>query len=82
MGRKIFIFGLRSTGYFDVQRLGGNVLHHSASYKTVRRLEGAHTLRIELPPTGQPESEAQRRAAKFMKRRQRNYGGLKLCNLH
>jgi len=46
-GREGFVFGLRSTGYFDVRRLDGTVLHHSASYKTLQRVEGARTLRIE-----------------------------------
>ena len=46
-GREGFVFGLRSTGYFDVRRLDGMVLHHSASHKTLRRVEGARTLRVE-----------------------------------
>jgi len=46
-GREGFVFGLRSTGYFDVRRLDGTVLHHSARYKTLRRVEGARTLRVE-----------------------------------
>ncbi len=46
-GREGFVFGWRSTGYFDVRRLDGTVLHHSASYKTLHRVEGARTLRVE-----------------------------------
>ena len=46
-GQTGFVFGLRSTGYFEVRRLDGTVLHHSASYKTLRRLAGARTLRVE-----------------------------------
>lgn len=46
-GREGFVFGLRSSGYFDVRRLDGTVLHHSASHKTLRHVEGARTLRIQ-----------------------------------
>ncbi len=46
-GRQGFIFGLRSAGYFDVQQLDGTVLSHWISYKVLRRIEGARTLRIE-----------------------------------
>jgi len=46
-GREGFIHGLRSSGYFDVRRLDGAVLSHSAGHKTLRRVEGARTLRIE-----------------------------------
>ena len=42
-----FIYGLRSSGYFDVRRLDGEVLSHSVSYKKLQRLEIARTLRIE-----------------------------------
>jgi hypothetical protein len=42
-----FVFGLRSSGRFDVRRLDGTVLRQSASYRTLRRLAGARTLRIE-----------------------------------
>lgn len=46
-GQQGFIYGLRSSGYFDVRRLDGTVLSHWISYKLLRRLEGARTLRIE-----------------------------------
>jgi hypothetical protein len=46
-GRQGFIFGLRSSGRFDVRRLDGTILGHSISYKVLRRVEGARTLRIE-----------------------------------
>lgn len=46
-GRDGFIVGLRSSGYFDVQHLDGTVLHHSAKYTTLCRLESAATLRVE-----------------------------------
>jgi len=47
-GREGFIYGLRSSGYFDVRRLNGEVLSHSISWKKLRRLEGGRTLRIEV----------------------------------
>ncbi|MFC1960486.1 RNA-guided endonuclease IscB [Chloroflexota bacterium] len=46
-GRECFIFGLRSSGQFDVRKLIGEVLSHSISYKKLYRLERAKTLRIE-----------------------------------
>ena len=46
-GREGFIVGLRTSGYFDIRRLDGTVLHHSAKHSHLRRLEGAATLRIE-----------------------------------
>ncbi len=46
-GRVGFIYGLRSSGYFDVRRLSGEVLSHSLSWKKLARLEAAKTLRIE-----------------------------------
>ena len=46
-GREGFIFGLRSNGRFDVRQLDGTRLGNSISHKTLRRLEGARTLRIE-----------------------------------
>ena len=49
-GREGFVFGLRSTGYFDVRRLDGTVLHYSVSYKKLRRVEGMRTLRVERSP--------------------------------
>ncbi len=46
-GRVGFIYSLRSSGYFDVRRLSGEVLSHSLSWKKLERLEAAKTLRIE-----------------------------------
>ena len=42
-GQECFIFGRRSSGYFDLRRLDGTVIHRSASYKKLRLLE---------PPSG------------------------------
>ena len=38
-GRTGFIFGRRSSGYFDIRTLSGEVIHRSASYKKLRLLE-------------------------------------------
>lgn len=46
-GREGFIYGLRSSGRFDVRTLTGEVLSHSISYRKLQRLEMARTLRIE-----------------------------------
>ena len=46
-GREGFIYGLRSSGYFDVRRLKGEVLSHSVSWKKLRCIEGTRTLIIE-----------------------------------
>jgi hypothetical protein len=59
-GQTGFVFGLRSVGYFEVRRLDGTVLQHSASHKTLHRLEGARTLRVErvLSAANQPYCQA------------------------
>jgi hypothetical protein len=41
------IYGLRSSGYFDVRRLDGTVLSHAISHRALRRVEGARTLCVE-----------------------------------
>jgi hypothetical protein len=50
-GRQGFIYGLRSSGNFDVRRLDGTVLSHWISHRKLRRLEGARTLRLERNTT-------------------------------
>lgn len=42
-----FIYGLRSSGSFDVRRLSGEVLSHSVNWKKLALLEKARTLRME-----------------------------------
>jgi hypothetical protein len=42
-----FIYGLRSSGYFDVRCLDGTKLHASAKAATLHKLETARTLRIQ-----------------------------------
>ena len=42
-----FIFGRRNSGYFDLRKLNGEVIHRSASYKKIRLLETRKTFLIE-----------------------------------
>jgi len=46
-GQNGFIYGLRSSGYFDVRRLEGTVLHKSIGHKKLTKLESAQTLSVE-----------------------------------
>ena len=50
-----FIFGRRSTGYFDLRTLNGTKIHASASYKKLKIVQRAFTCLIErrsgIPPT-------------------------------
>lgn len=46
-GKECFIFGRRSTGYFDLRTLDGTKVHASASYKKLRLLERADTVLTE-----------------------------------
>lgn len=43
-GQECFIFGRRSSGYFDLRKLDGTKIHPSANYKKLRLLERASTL--------------------------------------
>ncbi len=45
--RECFIFGRRSSGYFDLRNLDGTKVHASASHKKLKLLEGASTLLCE-----------------------------------
>lgn len=42
-----FVFGRRSTGYFDIRMLDGTVIHRSASYKNLKLIEASKTLLTE-----------------------------------
>lgn len=42
-----FIFGRRATGYFDIRKLDGTVIHRSASYKKLNLLEKRSNYLIE-----------------------------------
>ncbi|XWN53739.1 RNA-guided endonuclease IscB [Anoxybacillus flavithermus] len=43
-GKECFIFGRRSSGYFDLRLLDGTKVHASASWKKLKRVEYASTL--------------------------------------
>lgn len=45
--KECFIFGRRSSGYFDLRLLDGTKVHASASWKKLKRVEYASTLLIE-----------------------------------
>ncbi|BBJ27530.1 RNA-guided endonuclease IscB [Athalassotoga saccharophila] len=42
-----FIYGLRTSGYFDLRKLDGSKIHVSANWKQLKKLESAKTLLIE-----------------------------------
>ena len=46
-GEECFIFGRRSSGYFDLRKLDGTVVHRSASYNKLKLLEKQSTLLVE-----------------------------------
>ena len=43
-----FIFGRRSSGYFDIRKLNGEVIHRSASWKKLKLLNTRKTLLLEM----------------------------------
>ena len=53
-GQICFIFGRRSSGYFDIRKLNGEVISRSVSWKKLKILETRKSLLMErraLPPT-------------------------------
>ncbi|NLB42850.1 MAG: HNH endonuclease, partial [Clostridiales bacterium] len=46
-GEECFIFGRRSSGYFDLRKLDGTVIHRSANYKKLKLLEKQNTLLVD-----------------------------------
>ena len=42
-----FIFGRRTSGYFDLRKLDGSVVHRSASFKELTLLKRQNTILIE-----------------------------------
>lgn len=46
-GQECFIFGRRSSGYFDLRKLDGSKVHSSASHKKLKLLESTNTLLCE-----------------------------------
>lgn len=45
--QECFIFGRRATGYFDLRKLDGTVIHRSASYKKLKLIQSRNTWLIE-----------------------------------
>jgi hypothetical protein len=46
-GQECFIFGRRSSGYFDLRKLDGTVIHRSASYKKLKLIQQRKSLLIK-----------------------------------
>jgi len=46
-GRECFVFGRRTSGYFDLRTLDGEIIHRSASVKKLKLIEKASTLLCE-----------------------------------
>lgn len=51
-GQECFIFGRRSSGYFDIRRLDGTKVYAGISYKKLRFLETRHTTLTERRAAG------------------------------
>ena len=51
-GQVGFIFGRRSSGYFDIRKLNGEAIHKSASYKKLKLLDTRKTLLLERKTQG------------------------------
>ena len=46
LGQEGFIFGRRSSGYFDIRRLSGEKIHAGISYKKIKLLEHSNSMLI------------------------------------
>lgn len=46
-GKECFIFGRRSSGYFDLRRLDGEIVHRSANYKKLKLIDKRCSLLLE-----------------------------------
>ena len=55
-GQECFIFGRRSSGYFDLRKLDGTVVHRSASWKKLQLLCIRKSLLIEKEVNGAPHT--------------------------
>ena len=57
-GQVCFVFGRRSSGYFDLRLLDGTKIHACANCKHLTIVEPAHTCLVErrggIPPTAEP----------------------------
>jgi len=53
-GTECFVFGRRSSGYFDLRKLDGTKVHASASYKNLELVETRKSILVErrmaIPP--------------------------------
>lgn len=53
-GQECFIFGRRASGYFDIRKLDGTVIHRAIGYKKLELLETRNSLlterRMAIPP--------------------------------
>lgn len=47
-GIECIIFGRRKSGYFDLRKLDGTIVHRSASYKKQRVVEKSNTLLVQI----------------------------------
>jgi hypothetical protein len=55
-GIECFVFGRRTTGYFDLRKSDGTKIHPSVSYKQISLIERAKTLLIERRQTAHPHA--------------------------
>jgi N6-L-threonylcarbamoyladenine synthase len=55
-GIECFIFGRRTTGYFDLRKADGTKIHPSVSYKQTSLIERARTLLIERRQAAHPHA--------------------------
>lgn len=57
-GKPCFVFGRRSSGYFDLRLLDGSKVHASASSKHLKTIQKASACLVErrsgIPPTAEP----------------------------
>ena len=47
-GKECFIFGRRSSGYFDLRKLDGEIIHRAASYKKLELIDVRKSFLWEL----------------------------------
>lgn len=57
-GEDCFIFGRRSTGYFDLRRLDGTVIHRSANCKNLKLIQKSNSLLWERRKQGVEDSNS------------------------
>jgi len=46
-GQECFIFGKRTSGYFDLRTMDGTVIHRTASWKQIRKLQTSQTMLVQ-----------------------------------